>query len=558
MNILEQKLKEQFKNIVYKLYELELSIDDISLEVPPKKELGDFAFPCFWLSKALKKSPAQIWQEIIDFVKSNYDENTIITDLEIAWPYLNFKIEKKFLSKFFIETNQYILDTIEKSNNSSNIFVDYIWTNVWKPLHIGHICTPNVWQVIINVYKKLWYNVITDSHIWDWGIIFGKLISAFKLWWDEDKLKVNAVDYLLELYVKATEEAEKHSHLDEEFRKEFKELSIWNPESIELWKKFTRYSIDAMQIELDRLHVRPDFDIGESFYEWIGLPKMWNYPDLTYNMKDIVKELVEKWIATKNDDSSVWVSFFEESKIPSCILQKRDWTHGYLASDLAAVKYRMQNWRPSKILYFIDVRQQLHLKQVFEISRLAWWTVCHPELDSGSINCKNHFDDSGSSPEWHGVKTEFFHAYNWFISLKDWAMSSRKWNIIKLKDLLDEAEVRAKNIILEKRNDFSDEELNKLSKIIWIWAIKYWYLSKNRTLDVIFDWDEFMTFEGNSAPYIQYAYVRAKQILVNNEKWIVNIDKLEVSFDYDEEIDLVKELYNYKSIFPREGGWLDS
>jgi len=376
---------------------------------------------------------------------------------------------------------------------------------------------------------------------------------------------------LFELYVKVTTESENDSTFEEKFRNEFKLLSEWNPESVALWQKFTRYSIDAMNIQLWRLNIKTIYNVWESFYEGLWLPKMENYPDLEFNMKDIVKELLKLNIATQNDDGSVWVVFPDDTKIPSCILQKRDWTHGYLASDLACVKYRMKNWNPEKIIYFVDVRQQLHLKQVFTIAKMAGWiNRCHPELVSGSWKGINPFNDSVSSTEWQ--VTELFHAANWFISLKDGAMSTRKWRIIKLEALLDEAEVRAKKIISEKRDDFSETDLTKLSKKIWIWAIKYGYLSKNRTLDTIFDWDEFMTFEWNSWPYIQYAYVRARNILQNSNYSVIarneaiqktwnNIvtgllrknsqwqkDTINVSFDHDEEIDLAKELFNYKSI----------
>ncbi len=627
MNKLISHIQATLKEILLELYKIEISIDDLSLENPPKKELGDYAFPCFWLSKLLKKWPAQIGQEIIDYLKNN-EKYDIFSNLEVAWPYLNLRLDKEFLSKFFIENYTDLLNLDDKNNNWKTIVIDYIWANVWKPLHIGHMCTPNQWQVLINLFEKIGYNVISDSHIWDWGIIFGKLIYAYKnLWWDEKKLKENAVEHLFELYVNISNEIEKdkqtltiiwneclkldtnilkekikmyfpdyfnnhikcinqpnlpletfplHNYswayvilsnyffsdwcnehlkklqwifpkndLEYQIRNEFKLLSEWNTESIELWQKFTKYSIDSMQKTLDRFNIKPDYNIWESFYEGLWFPKMENYPDLTYDMKQIVAELLKKWIATKNDDGSVWVVFPDDTKIPSCILQKRDWTHGYLASDLAWVKYRMQNWNPEKIIYFVDVRQQLHLKQVFTISKMAGWS---------------------------NDKTELFHVYNWFISLKDGAMSTRKWRIIKLEALLDEAELRAKKIISEKRDDFTENELTKLSKIIWIWAIKYGYLSKNRTLDTIFDWDEFMTFEWNSWPYIQYAYVRAMQILekanypviARNEAiqkiWnnIVNgllhknsqwqKDTIDNTFDHDEEIDLAKELFNYKSI----------
>ncbi len=557
MNKLISHIQAILKEILEELYKIEICIDDLPLETPPKKEMWDYAFPCFWLSKLLKKWPPQIVQEIIDFVKNNKKYN-IFSNLEVAWPYLNLRLDKEFLSKYFVENYMDLLNIKDKNNEDKTIVIDYIWANVWKPLHIGHMCTPNQGQVFVNLFRKIGYNVIWDNHWWDWWIIFWKLICAYEKWWDEQKLKENAVEHLLQLYIKITEESEKDVNLESEFREVFKKLSSWDLNYIELWEKFTSYSIQSVNIQLDRLNVKSDYNIWESFYEGLWLPKMENYPDLTYDMKSIVQELIKKWIATKNDDWSVWVVFQENTKIPSCILQKRDWTHGYLASDLACIKYRMQNWNPEKIIYFMDVRQQLHLKQVFTISKMAGWILA--PLNKGEL--KGDF-----------VSTELFHAYNWFISLKDWAMSTRKWRIIKLEALLDEAESRAKKIILEKREDFSENELNNLSKIIWIWAIKYWYLSKNRTLDTIFDWDEFMTFEGNSWPYIQYAYVRARNIIENVKQTVIVSDSEAIQkiwnnivngllhknsqwqndtmvnfFDHDEEIDLAKELFNYKSI----------
>jgi arginyl-tRNA synthetase len=505
-NLLKQKIREN--------YNLELS--EIKLETPPKKDLWDFAFGCFLLARDLKKNPTMIAWELLELLRWE----SLIESASVAWPYLNIKVSKSIFTDSFnlLYANRDNLAWDTKIHEWKTIFVDYIGANVWKPLHIGHMCTPNQWQVIINLFRKFGYKVISDSHIGDWWIIFGKLIAAYKAWWNEEKLKENAIDHLLELYVKATNEAEKHNHLDEEYRKEFKFLSEWKPESIELWREFTRYSIDAAQVLLDRLNVKSDYNIWESFYEGLWLPKMEDYPDLKYDMYSIVDELLKKKIASKNEDNSVWVIFDDEEKIPSCILQKRDGTHGYLASDLAAIKYRMDNWSPEKILYFVDVRQQLHLKQAFTIAKKAWWVG----------------------------ETELFHAYNGFISLKDGAMSTRKGRIIKLDALLDEAQDRAKKIILEKRDDISWEELTELSEVIWIWAIKYWYLKKTRETDVIFDWNEFMSFEWNSGPYIQYAYVRARRILENYWK---PLDENNIwNFEFSEEIELVKAIWNYKNI----------
>jgi len=515
-NLIKEKIQEKYN----------ISIKEILLEKPPKENLWDFSFACFVLSKQLKQNPNIIANDLAKLLPWW----NLIKQTNTVWPYLNIKLSNTLYTKIFNKTYENITkNTYFPEKNKKNIVVDYIWPNIWKPLHIWHMCCPNIWQTIINLYKKLWYNVISDTHLWDWWIIFWKLITAYKLWWNENKLKENAVKHLLELYVKITEESEKDKNLEQKFRDEFKLLSLGDKESVELWKTFTLYSIDAMQIQLDRLNIKADYNIWESFYEWIWLPKLWDYPDLEYDMKSIVLELIDKKIATKNKDNSVWIIFDEKSGIPSCILQKRDETHWYLASDLSCMKYRMNNWNPDKIIFCTDVRQQLHFKQLFAISNKAWWLDKNPHI-----------------PE--SWKTQLIHAHNWFISLKDGAMSSRKWRIIKLDKLLDEAEKRAKNIILEKRNDITWLKLEELSKIIGLWAIKYGYLKKSRDTDIIFDWDEFISFEWNSWPYIQYSYVRAKKILkIYGKKF--DQDKIENNLLEDQkEIELIKLICDYKNI----------
>ncbi len=528
---MENKIIFELKEAIKSKYDLE--IDEIKLWIPPKNMFWDYCFNAWILAKDLRKNPKLIAEELRDFIDSS--KIVFIDSLETAWAYLNIKINKEVYSVIFSKLlsdykNNWTI--IEETWKGKRIVIDYIWVNVWKPLHIWHICPSTQWQVLVNLYKKLWYDVISDSHIWDWWIIFGKLITAYKLWGSEQELEKDAVEHLFQLYVKVTKETKDKPELEESFRNEFKKLAHWEKDSIEFWEQFTKHSIKWMQTQLDRLAVKADYNIWESFYEWLWLPKIENYPDLKYSMKDIVKELVKKNIATQNDDNSVWVNFDEETKLPSCILQKRDWTHWYLASDLACVRYRMENWKPEKIVYFVDVRQQLHLKQVFTISEKIGWL---------------NRQDSESGSELQKENTKLIHAHNWFISLKDWAMSTREWKIIKLDKLLDEAEDRAKKIILEKRDDIKWNELNELSKIIGIGAIKYWYLKKSRETDVIFDWDEFMTFEGNSWPYIQYAYVRASRILENTDE-IFERDYINYTFESQEEIELIKMINSYNDI----------
>jgi arginyl-tRNA synthetase len=514
---MKEKVIKYIQGVLLEQY----SIDgiEIKLETPPKKNMWDLAFGCFLLAKQLKKSPMNIASNLKNTIEN--DENKIpeIGSLEIAGPYLNIYLAADSYSESFENMFSNSLYWDLEKHKDEHVYIDYIWANVWKPLHIWHMCTPSQGQVVINVFKKLWYNVISDSHIGDWGIIFWKLIVAYEKYGNEEELKENAVEHLFKLYVKISADSENDASLDDDFRNTFKKLAQWDEAMKSIWAQFTRSSIEAMNVQLNRLFVYPDYNIWESFYEGLWLAKMESYPDLKYSMKDIVTELIEKNIATENEDGSVWVVFPDEMNIPSCILQKRDGTHGYLASDLASVKYRMDNWSPKKILYFVDVRQQLHLKQAFLISKMARW-----------------IDDSD---------TEITHAHNGFISLKDGAMSTRKGKIIKLEKLLDEAEKRAGDIIKEKRDDIPAEKLKELSKIIGTWAIKYWYLKKSRTSDSIFDWDEYMSFDGNSGPYIQYAYVRAQKILKKSWK---NIEFKNLNFDAPEEITLVKHILEFKKI----------
>ena len=513
---MEAEISKLLEWAIKELYEIELW--DISLNEVPKKQFGDLSFNCWILARETKKNPALIANELLEILW----KNDLIEEVQSAWAFLNFKISDGIYSDIFkkIYSDKENFFSVVDANNET-IYVDYIWMNVGKPMHIWHMCTPNIGQAIINLYTQNGFHVVSDSHIWDWGIVFWKLITAFKLWWNLEELKNNPVDYLLELYVKVTSEAAKDDTYEQRFRDEFKLLSGGDKESIALWAEFTSHTIKDMNKQLARLSVYPTYNIWESFYEGIWLPKLEDYPDLEFDMHSIVKELIEKWIATQNEDGSVWVVFGDDTKLPSCILQKKDGTHGYLASDLASIKYRVHNFSPSKIIYFVDVRQQLHFQQLFEISTQAKWLY-----------------------NW-SHKTELIHAANWFISWKDGAFSTRKWNIIKLDVLLNQAESKAKAIILEKRTDLSEEELLELSKQIWIWAIKYGHLKKSRDNDMIFDWDEFMTFEWNSGPYIQYAYVRARRIL---EKYWKTIWVTDADFEHEQEINLLKWMQKYTQI----------
>jgi arginyl-tRNA synthetase len=309
--------------------------------------------------------------------------------------------------------------------------VDYFGANVGKPLHIGHLCAPSIGQAIINAFRHKGYRVIGDMHQGDWGSLFGKLAIGYRRFGSAEALEADATEHLFEVYVKLTAAEASDPSIAEEYREAFQKLSRGDPEMVALWLSFTQKTIHTALELGKRLLVFPDVMIGEAFYEGIGLPTLGNYPELRTSMSEVVAELIQLGIATENEDGSVGVIFDESTKIPSCMLAKRDGTHGYLASDLACVKYRITNgWNPEHIVYCMDVRQELHVRQIFEVARL--WI---------------------ERSEWGksiAIVPQCFLAKNGFLKLKDGAMSTRKGNIIRLGALMDEGISRVDALLKEK------------------------------------------------------------------------------------------------------------
>ena len=466
-----QKIQDAIKAIIHELYQIDFTPE---ISPAPKPELGEYCVNIFGLVKIAWKAPNIISEEVTKKLAENTE---IFRSTSATGGYVNFFLTDSVWMEIFSTLSQ----PANQPTSQKTIIVDYIGMNVGKPPHIGHICTPLLGQSVINTLKYLWYRVIGDSHLGDWWSLFGKLIVGYKKYGNSESLEEDAINHLLEVYIKINADIEIDNGIEQECRDAFRHLSHGDKNYTDLWVKFTTATIATTKSMLQMMHIHQDYDIGESFYEGLPLPKLWDQPELVYDMNRIVEELIEKWIATQNEDGSVGVVFPEETKIPSTILRKKDGTNLYLTSDLCAIKYRITNgWNPIKILYFVDVRQQLHLKQAFWIARQAW--------DMESI--------------------ELSHTYNGAIVLPEWAMSTRKWNIIRLDALVDEGFVRVKKILEDKERNLSEKDIREIT----IGAIKYSYLTQDRERDIIFTWDKALNFEWHSGPYIQYAYVRARKI----------------------------------------------
>lgn len=451
----------------------ECPVESFQFTLPPDRKFGDVCINIFPAVKAAKCPPAVLAEEVLASMRNE----SFVTDGNIQGGFVNLFVTDEF---YFRELTTWKLPEFSAKNET--IIVDYMGANIGKPLHIAHLCTPLFGQATINLLRKMGYTVTADMHQGDWGGIFGKLITGWKYFGDQKAFEENPVRHLFDIYVAITKKSENEPEVEQECRDAFRLLSKGDTDSMKLWQQFTDKSLEGVRTVMNKFRIHPDIWIGESFYEGLPLPKLGNWPDLTPDnaMSAIVDELVEKNIATKNEDESVGVVFAKETKLPSCILQKRDGTHGYLASDLAAIKYRLKNWSPSRIVYFVDNRQALHFKQLFETAKQAW---------------KN--------------ETELTHAANGFVTLPEGAMSTRHGIVIFLEDLINESFDRVKKILLERERTLSDSDI----KSVALGAITYSFLGQDRDRDWIFEWDKVLAFEGNSGPYLQYTYVRWKKIL---------------------------------------------
>jgi len=466
MKLIEKKLEKILYETAKILYGEQSEIKDPSVQNTNNEKFGDFQTNFAMVnSKVFKKNPREIASEIVE----NIVENDMIDKLEIAGPgFINIFLKNQSLEKLAKDLNsdkKYEFDFI---NTDGEVIIDYSSPNIAKRMHIGHLRSTIIGDSIKRAMRFAGYNVIADNHIGDWGTQFGKLIIGYRNWLDEKKYKENPIEELERIYVKFAEEAEKNPKLDEEARYELKKLHDEDTENKALWEEFIKVSLQEYNKVYDRLGIDFDTYYGESFYHEM--------------MPDILKLLKDKEIAKESEGAQV-VFFDESENLYPCIVQKKDGAFLYATSDLACVKYRRENYNLNKIVYVTDERQQDHFKQFFRISDMLGW-----EVEKAHV--------------WFGI-----------MRFEDGIFSTRKGNIIRLEELLNEAKKRARQIVEEKNPTLSEEEKDNIAEVVGVGAVKYADLSQNRVSPVIFAWDKILSFEGNTAPYLQYTYARIQSIL---------------------------------------------
>ncbi len=446
------------------------------IEIPPQSDMGDYAFPCFQLSKGMRMAPSLIASELAAAMK----RLPIIQKIEQKGGFLNFFI---LPSDFIFEMIQETLEKGEQigssdEGNGKTVLVEYSSPNIAKPFHIGHAFTTILGNALYRIYNHLGYQTVRLNHLGDYGTQFGKLISAYKRWGNEKDLEEHPINELLRIYVKFHDEAKRDPVLEEEARFYFKKLEEGGAEETFLWKRFRDLSLKEFSLIYDRLGVAFDDLNGESFY--------------SDKIPEVVSILKEKHLLVDSEGAQVVI--LEEEGLPPCIILKSDGTTIYASRDIAAVLYRIRTYHFYKNIYVVGSPQALHFKQVFAVA-----------AKMGLQEAK-----------------QCVHVGFGLVKFANMKFSTREGNIILLDELLNECIAKTLDIIRKNQEDrktsMTEDEMRDIAERIGLGAVIYTFCKNGRERDIVFSWDEMLDFEGDSAPYVMYTYARCSSILRKAEQ----------------------------------------
>ena len=492
-------MKNQIIELISNAAELDKETVANILEIPPKADMGDYAFPCFQLAKTLRKAPPIIAAEIGEKI-GNVD---IIDRLEVKGAYLNFFLKKEMFVKSMIDNASVDNFGASSIGNGKTICIDYSSPNVAKNFHVGHLRTTIIGNSLYKIFSKLGYKVERINHLGDWGTQFGKLIVAYKAWGSKEAVERDGVAELMRLYVKFHEEAEKDDSLNDEARGWFTKMEQGNEEALEIWQWFVDISLKEYKGTYELLGMEFDHYLGESFYR-----------DKT---ADVVKRLQDANLLKESEGAQI--VDLEEYNMAPCLIMKKDGSSIYATRDLAAIFYRKERWNFDKCLYVTGQEQKLHFAQVFKVVELL-------------------------GNEW--AKDSLVHIPYGLVSLEGAKLSTRSGNIIYAEDILKEAIEKVKATIEEKNPALEDKD--EVAKIVGVGAILFHDLYNQRIKDVSFKWDKVLNFDGETGPYVQYTYVRCASILRNVSDFNPNAD-IDYSKLLDEEaIALIKEISRFPQV----------
>jgi arginyl-tRNA synthetase len=481
----------------------------IPLSRSTKPKYGEYQFNgAMALAKQLKQKPHIIAEQILANVKLD----DVASKLEVAGPgFINVYLKNDWLSQWCERALQDSKLTVE-AHESKTIVVDYSSPNLAKEMHVGHLRSTIIGDAVVNVLEYLGHNVIRQNHMGDWGTQFGMLLAHLNDQLAKSSVAETALSDLEDFYRAAKVRFDNEDGFADRAREYVVKLQGGDPDCLRLWQQFIDISIQhseevykKLNVSLEREHV-----MGESSYN--------------HDLANVIKDLTEKNILV--EDQGAKLVFIPEMSNKDgdpavYIVQKSGGGYLYATTDLAAIRYRANTLKADRTLIFTDARQALHFKQTEIVARRAGYLA---ETDSYE-HCP----------------------FGMMLGKDNKPFKTRSGETIKLSDLLDEAIERAAVLISQRESSLSESEKQQVAKTVGIGAVKYADLSKNRTTDYIFDWDTMLSFEGNTAPYLQYAYTRVKSIF-RNAKQDMDTYHAKVAVASPQEHDLVVKLMQFDEV----------
>ena len=434
------------------------------LEQPKSSDLGDIAFPAFSLAKIERKAPQAIAADIAEKIDASHFEKVVATG-----PYVNFFLDKSKISDHVIKS---VIEAgadygQQDEGQGANVTIDLSSPNIAKPFSVGHLRSTVIGDAISNIYKKMGYNTIKINHLGDWGKQFGLLMVAYKKWGSKEAVEANPIDELLKLYVRINAEIENDPELDDEGRLWFKKLEDGDPEATELWQWFR----DESLVEFNRIYklLGVEFDSlnGEAFYN--------------DKMDEAVQILEEKGLLKESKGASIVE--LDDVNLPPAMIKKSDGATLYITRDIATAIYRARTYNFVKNIYAVGQEQSNHFRQLKAVLK------------------KMGFDWSD----------DMVHVDFGLVTKNRQKLSTRKGNIILLEPTLQEAISRAKAQIEEKNPELENKE--EVAHAVGVGAVKFYDLKTDRRNGYDFDLEAMVSFEGETGPYVQYAYARIQSIL---------------------------------------------
>ena len=494
MNPTNRNLKQVLSTLISDSLSEMTGIADCNANVitASKPEFGDYqANGVMALAKQLKTNPRELAQQLVSILEAQ--NNPLIKQYEVAGPgFINIHLANNFLKDQAQPIQPEKAPLISKTDEPDSIVVDYSSPNLAKEMHVGHLRGTIIGDCLARVLESLGHNIIRQNHVGDWGTQFGMLITYMQEMEQHTDLPTQLSD-LESFYRAAKQRFDEDKDFADLARKNVVKLQSGDPDFLTAWKLFIDESLSHCQALYDKLNITlsPSDLKAESFYK--------------DDLEGIVKTLdAQSLLSVSEGARCVFLPQFtgKEGEPLPVIIQKTDGGYLYATTDLAAIKYRSFELKADRSLYVVDARQSLHFQQVFAVAREA-------DLASEAISLEHI-------------------AYGVMMGKDGRPFKTRTGDLVKLVDLLDESISRAYDLVSDKNPQLDEDSRRIISEKIGIAAVKYADLSKNRTSDYIFDWSTMLSFEGNTAPYLMYAYARIKSILRKQENKNYQISSLDM------------------------------